>query len=222
MTAPARRPSTEVLIDGCTDCRAAIEADFDLLDRVEHGEEPSVRVWTCPRTVVVVGMGQDAAVEVDLDHCRRGGIGVIRRASGGGAVVLGPGTLQYAFALPYEMSPALHEIGASKALCNAMLIGALARCGIGAGLHADSGGDLRVGDRKAGGVALRRRRRAMLLHGTILACADIDTLARALRHPSREPDYRGGRAHSQFLVNLGAVDEAALHAALSASLQALA
>jgi len=217
------RPSVEVLVaSSVIGCRSALETDFALLDRVEEDGAPAaVRVWTCSAATVVIGVGQDPAREVDLEHCRCRGTGVLRRASGGGAVVIGPGTVQYAFALPYALSPSLSDIGASKLLCNSMLTNALARCGIGAGLHADHGGDLRIGDRKAGGLALRRRRRAMLLHGTILAQADIEELARTLRHPSREPGYRSGRAHEDFLVNLGAIDEAQLEAELAASLQRL-
>jgi len=170
---------------------------------------------------VVVGVGQNAALEVDLEHCHRNRIAVLRRASGGGCVVVGRGTLQYAFALPYTLSPALHEIGSSKTLCNEMLIGALAQAGVEAELHADQGGDLGIGDRKAGGLALKRRRRAMLLHGTILTEADIEALALALRHPSREPDYRAGRTHREFLLNLGAVDQALFAAALTEALATL-
>lgn len=211
--------SVESLSGNAAECRRALEEDFDLLDRVEDGNSPAVRVWTCAQAAVVIGVGQNAAVEVDMEHCRRSGVGVLRRASGGGAVVIGAGTLQYAFALPYTLSPALRDIAASKAFCNRMLMRALAEAGIGADLHADPGGDLKVGDRKAGGVALKRRRRAMLLHGTILTAADIGALSRALRQPSREPAYRAGRSHQQFLINLGTVEEDVLAAALEALLK---
>ncbi len=219
--AVSTRPPVEVLAGSAARCQDALEEDFALLDRVEEGAAPAVRVWSCTEPAAVVGVGQDAAVEVDLDHCRRAGVAVLRRASGGGAVVVGRGTLQYAFALPYTLSPALHDIGASKALCNELLIRALAEAGTGADMYADRSGDLMVGDRKAGGLALRRRRRAMLLHGTILVQADIQLLAGALRHPSREPDYRAGRAHQEFLINLGAVDEVVFAAALTAALRTL-
>ncbi|MBI5503806.1 MAG: hypothetical protein HY899_03335 [Deltaproteobacteria bacterium] len=215
------RPSVEVLAGNAAQCRVALEEDFALLDRVEEGAAPAVHVWSCTEPAAVIGVGQDATVEVDLDHCRRAGIAVLRRASGGGAVMVGRGTLQYAFALPYTLSPVLHDIGASKALCNQMLIRALAEAGAGADLLADRSGDLRVGDRKAAGLALRRRRRAMLLHGTILVEAEIQVLAPALRHPSREPDYRAGRTHEEFLINLGPVDETTFAAALTALLRTL-
>jgi len=78
-----------------------------------------------------------------------------------------------------------------------------------------------VGNRKAGGVALKRRRRALLLHGTILTEADIEVLARTLRHPSREPHYREGRTHEEFLINLGPVDEKLFAAKLTALLAKL-
>ena len=32
---------------------------------------------------------------------------------------------------------------------------------------------------------------------------DPDRIARYLKHPSREPEYRGGRSHRDFLIGLG-------------------
>lgn len=217
-----RSPSVHVLVGEAGRCGAALEEDFAALDAVEQGAPASVRVWSCAETAVVIGVGQNAAAEVDLEYCQRNGIAVLRRGSGGGSVVVGPGTLQYAFALPYSASPALADIAASKAFCNEILIGALVRAGVSASLRSDPGGDLKVGDRKAAGLALKRKRRAMLLHGTILLDATIDVVARALRHPSREPEYRGGRSHESFLINLGALDQALFAQVLTESAAAMA
>ena len=43
----------------------------------------------------------------------------------------------------------------------------------------------------------------MLYHGTLLDSFDLALAARLLKHPPREPDYRGKRPHEAFLVNLG-------------------
>jgi lipoate-protein ligase A len=62
-----------------------------------------------------------------------------------------------------------------------------------------AGGD----ERKVSGNALRVRRRACLYHGTMLDRFDLTLVERLLRHPPREPEYRGGRPHRAFLANLG-------------------
>ena len=56
---------------------------------------------------------------------------------------------------------------------------------------------------KVAGTALRVRRHGVLYHGTLLDAFDLDLIGRVLRHPPREPDYRGGRPHAAFLANLG-------------------
>ena len=58
-------------------------------------------------------------------------------------------------------------------------------------------------ERKVSGNALRVRRHGVLYHGTLLDSFDLGLVAKVLRHPPREPDYRSRRAHGDFLANLG-------------------
>jgi lipoate-protein ligase A len=62
--------------------------------------------------------------------------------------------------------------------------------------------DLAVEGRKVSGNAQRRRRHAILFHGTFLLKADFHLMAEVLPPPSREPDYRAGRGHEDFLTTL--------------------
>jgi lipoate-protein ligase A len=59
------------------------------------------------------------------------------------------------------------------------------------------------GERKVSGNALRVKRYGVLYHGTLLDSLDLDLVSGVLRHPPREPDYRGRRPHGAFLANLG-------------------
>lgn len=201
-----------------------LRRDVELLERVEAAGQPAFRTWTFHRPAVVMGRGSRIAAEVDTQACSRLGIPVLRRASGGGAVVVGPGTLQWAFALPHALSVELATIAGCKRLCNRILITALA-AQPGARtlgrLTADESGDLMLGDRKVGGIALKRRRRASLVHGTILTEADLDVIDLALPHPPREPAYRAGRCHRDFLASTGPIDRRLLEQAVAQSLQAL-
>jgi lipoate-protein ligase A len=67
--------------------------------------------------------------------------------------------------------------------------------------------DLAVGGMKFSGNAQRRRRNALLFHGTVLHDFDLEVIARWLRFPSARPAYRGGRGHLDFLRNLPASPE---------------
>ena len=42
----------------------------------------------------------------------------------------------------------------------------------------------------------------MLYHGTLLYDFDISLVERLLAHPPREPQYRAGRGHADFIANL--------------------
>jgi len=62
--------------------------------------------------------------------------------------------------------------------------------------------DLTVRNRKFGGCAQRRRRHTLLHHGTILYDFDIAAPMRFLAEPRRQPAYREGRTHEDFLTNV--------------------
>jgi lipoate-protein ligase A len=152
---------------------------------------------------------------VNLDYCRSEKIPILRRPSGGRSVLIGPGTLQYSFTLPYRLAEELASIAGSKRFCNRVLIAGL---GLPCKIDEDDSGDLTTGGRKFAGLALKRRKSAMLLHGTLLEDADLEKIAVALQHPSREPAYRGGRGHLEFLANIGAIDAATLESTVRALL----
>ncbi|MHB1455521.1 MAG: lipoate--protein ligase family protein, partial [Armatimonadota bacterium] len=51
--------------------------------------EPILRIYTMKSSNVLIGRFQNPEAEVDLDECRRLGIPVNRRMTGGGAVLMG-------------------------------------------------------------------------------------------------------------------------------------
>jgi lipoate-protein ligase A len=180
-------------------------------------DQGAVRVWTCDQAAVVLGVSRPLGGEVDEAECDRRAVAVLRRASGGGTVVIGPGTLQYAFALPHPAGAEAVSIDRIKRFCNRAVRDALASSGVGAEIGSDVSGDLHVDLRKVGGIALRRHRHATLLHGTLLVDADLDLIAAVLRHPEREPAWRQGRPHGAFLANLGYFDTDAFERELQLS-----
>lgn len=158
--------------------------------------------WESARPFVVVGYGQSVEREVDLGMAGRLGVPVLRRLSGGGAVVQGPGILSYGLALPIRFDPSLVGISSANAWILERQRRALALV---IGKHVALAGhtDLVVDGRKVSGNAQRRGRRAILFHGTFLLGADVGLMESILRQPSMEPAYRGGRSHGRFVENLG-------------------
>lgn len=211
---PRSRPAVEVLSGQAPEAVREIEGDFAML---ESGRA-AVRVWACDAPAVVLGASRDAAAEVHAGDCERLGVAVLRRASGGGTVMIGRGTVQYAFVLPSEEHGS-RSLESVKRFCNGLVREALEAAGAVATLESDAWGDLKCGDVKVGGVALARRRHATLLHGTLLIDADLELVASVLGHPAREPDYRRRRPHRDFLMNLGRIDAVAFEAALARAMR---
>ena len=181
--------------------------DLRGLEQAESSGVAAFRVWTTEVPVVVVGRSVTVREEVQVEFCQREGIEIVERPSGGRSVLIATGTVQYSFTLPYSLADELESISGSKTFCNRLLRASSPDL---SAVSEDGSGDLLLGSRKVGGLALKRGRNAMLLHGTILVAADLDLIARALRHPKREPAYREGRSHEDFLENIGQLDSAGL------------
>src|SRR5688572_23295776 len=62
----------------------------------------TLRFWESPVPFVVLGVSGRLREEVDREACARAGVPVLRRASGGGTVIQGPGCLNFSLALSLE------------------------------------------------------------------------------------------------------------------------
>jgi lipoate-protein ligase A len=181
---------------------ANLACDEALLDSCDDGAGAEVlRFWQPEQYFVVAGYSNEVAREANLAACRQAGWGVFRRCSGGGTVLQGPGCLNYALALRIDGHPALASItGANRHIMErqrAALAGLLRRA-----VEIKGCTDLAIGGMKFSGNAQRRKRHALIFHGTFLLKFDLGLMDRFLQVPSRQPEYREGRPHPQFLMNL--------------------
>ncbi|MBI4575264.1 MAG: hypothetical protein HY722_03270 [Planctomycetes bacterium] len=179
--------------------RGALAAELRT-DEVMHREANAAggvafRTWEPRDEGHVLGCSGRSAVEI-LDG---GGLPILRRFSGGGAVYMGPGVLAYALVLPEPYLRALPGVRASFALLGAFLCEALSGMGLKAAWA--GGTDLCLGQRKLGGNAQSRTGRALCQHGTLLVAPRLARLE-GLAHPPREPTYRRGRPHRAFVTTL--------------------
>jgi len=173
----------------------------------QDGAAEVLRFWTPPETSVVAGYANLAAREVDLAACAVRGIPVFRRVSGGGAVLQGPGCLNYALVLQVAQAVELQSVVPANAYVLERHRRAMESV-LGRPVRVQGQTDLAIDGRKFSGNAQRRRRRAALFHGTFLLGLDVELAEAVLRRPSREPAYRAGRLHRQFMVNLNCPAEA--------------
>ena len=192
--------------------------DLQLFQRVEDGAaDYGWRLWEADTPAVVLGRFGNAATEVFERQCQQDRVRVVRRCSGGGAVVVGPGCLNFAVVFALPVHPELVDVARSFGILLHRIAGVLTI----EGLSVAGGTDLVVDGRKVSGNAQRRGRRALLHHGTLLYDLDPSLAARYLREPRRQPAYREGRRHADFMGCLG-VPREVLAERLSEGLTALA
>jgi lipoate---protein ligase len=185
-----------------------------LEELIERGGDPVLRFWESDRLFVVLGRASRLTDEVDLAACERDGISVFRRASGGGTVLQGPGCLSYALVLPLNWHPALTDIRRTNRFILEQMAAALRRWEPTTSFQGIS--DMAIDGMKISGNAQRRTRNALLFHGTILHGMSGDLIARYLKHPSRQPDYRSNRPHQTFLRTINVPPQAIRQAIASA------
>jgi lipoate-protein ligase A len=175
--------------------------DEALLLVAEDGSGGEVlRLWEWPAPAVVLGSAGQLAADVDEEACRADGVPICRRSSGGGTVLLGPGCLLFSLVLAYDRAAALREIPSSYLYILGRVAAALAETRTGIELAGTS--DLALAGRKFSGNAQQRKRNHLLHHGTLLYAFPIEHVGRYLRTPSRQPEYRAGRGHAEFLCNV--------------------
>jgi len=178
-----------------------LACDEALLEDCAARGDAGLRFWESTVPCVVVGYANAVEREVNRAACDAAGVPVLRRCSGGGTVVLGPGCLNYSLVLPVEHAPELATVaGTNRFILQrlAAAVGALVEGEISS--HGDT--DLVWRGRKCSGNAQRRRRTHLLFHGTFLLGLDLALVTRCLPLPSRQPAYRAARSHAEFLVNL--------------------
>ena len=160
---------------------------------------PVVRVEEAREVAVVLSRSRDPEREVYLSRCREDGVPVVVRPSGGGAVVLGPGVVAASLVAPADPRVRFPE-PYFRRYCG-VVAEALALCGV-AALAIRGISDLALGDRKVAGSSLRLWQGWVLFQVSVLVDVDVSLIERYLRPPSREPAYRHGRPHRDFVVTL--------------------
>jgi lipoate-protein ligase A len=183
-----------------------LACDEALLDAAEAGESGEVlRFWESSEHFVVVGYANKVATEVNTANCKKRGVPILRRCSGGGTVVQGPGCLSYALILEIADDGPTRSISAANQFImerNRAAIASLNPQPSTLKVAVQGHTDLAVAGRKFSGNSQRRRKNHLLFHGAFLLDFNLALISKLLPLPSLQPDYRQARSHGDFLKNL--------------------
>src|SRR4030043_2216439 len=175
-----------------TNNRSAAEnmaLDEALLELKSKESTPNtLRFLQFSNPTVLVGHHQSVEEEVRLDYCRKKGIEINRRLTGGGALYWGRQELGWEI----YISKTDHRIPSRiedlyKRMGEAAAIG-LQRLGVRA--HFRPRNDIEIQGRKISGTGGTELSGGILFQGTVLVDFDVDEMLRALRIPTEKLQYK--------------------------------
>lgn len=162
---------------------------------------PPFRVWIPEKPVLVLGYSQEPEQELNLAAVEAAKIPVYKRKGGGGTVFLSPNTVCVALRMRRKTGFGLHEYFSEA---NGWIQSAL-KDSLNVDLTPRGISDLALDDRKILGSSLYLPRDCAVYLASILVNVPLSILDQYLSHPTREPDYRQGRSHSNFVRNLNEI-----------------
>ncbi|MSR77923.1 MAG: lipoate--protein ligase family protein [Candidatus Omnitrophica bacterium] len=185
-----------------------LACDEALLDFCEEGYPGEIlRFWQSSDYFVVLGYSNKIQDEVNINSCSSYNIPILRRPSGGGTVLQGPGCLNYSLILNIDKRPALKTITSATEFIMRTHQKAVIQLTALENIRIEGVSDLALEGLKFSGNAQRRKKDFMLFHGTFLLDMDISAIEKYLSIPAKQPAYRTGRTHEDFLTNLGVCSE---------------
>ena len=174
----------------------------DKLYEMVSDEKPLLyELWEPNDIAVVLGYSQKAIDEVNIVNCITDHIPILKRRGGGGAVVLMPGILCITISFksnahfsPYYFFKKIN-LFIIKLLEEQYLIPQLFFKGI---------SDITINNAKILGCSIFKSRNKFHYQGSLLVNPELTKIAKYLRHPTKEPDYRAGREHTDFVTSVHA------------------
>lgn len=159
-----------------------------------------LRVFSPTQTFVVAGSSNDIKKEVYINNCQKDSVNIFRRSGGGGAVVLDSNCVVVSLGLWMK-----DYFANKKYFCkiNQALISSMGQKWKNLLQLSQKGlSDICFLERKLVGTSLFRSRNYLLYQASIIYKKNIASINRYLPHPSKEPEYRDKKNHSDFLTSV--------------------
>ncbi len=174
---------------------------------------PLAYAWIPDREAVVIGLSQSAERELNLETIQDEKIPIVRRSSGGGAVVFIQGVLCFGVICPPEELNDSGIHGSFRELTSHVAdaclgwniwvqVAGISDLAAAPSKSVQQEGANRHALRKIAGCAQLRKKQAILVHGSLLVSADTTRFKNYLQFPSEVPDYRLSRDHDSFCTTL--------------------
>ena len=184
------------------DPKKNIDVDKFLLEEVNNGNYSNgiLRLWESSTYFVVLGLSKKIIDDVHEENCIKNKIPILKRCSGGGTVLQGPGCFNYSYILPIFLADELSSLSQTTSYVLNLVKDTLSSKIPNIELTGIS--DLAINNVKFSGNAQRRLKHAILFHGTILYNFNLTLINEYLKEPPIQPEYRKKRSHNKFVRNI--------------------
>jgi lipoate---protein ligase len=171
-----------VIEDGVT-ASYGLSADDVIAERVGTGESvPTLRLYTYRSYCALVGRFQNVKNELRVEFCRENNIPINRRATGGGAIIMGDDQLGIALTLPAHVEDTYSRAREMMGMFSEGLVRGLSHFGIEAHFHRKN--DIVVNGKKIVGLGIHRASSdGLLFHASVLVDLDVPFMLRVLNTP---------------------------------------
>lgn len=160
-------------------------------------------VWQPDKTYIVIGRANKIEDSVYSETARKNHIEILKRPSGGETVLLSPKTLVISVKIEIGNTVNAHQF---FKIINRQIIAALEELEI-LDLKMKGISDISIGNKKILGSSVYRKLNTVFYHAVLNVSESAEQMETYLKHPKREPDYRKGRSHAEFVTSLKNANE---------------
>lgn len=147
---------------------------------------------------IVIGRSNNIEDSVFIEKVKEERIEIFKRPSGGETVILSPKTAVISVKLNVKNELNVHHYFKE---INTIIISALSELGI-KNLNQKGISDISIGNKKILGSSIYRKPDKIFYHAVLNISEDVSLISKYLKHPKKEPDYRKGRSHDEFVTSI--------------------
>lgn len=177
-----------------------IEHKYSLPDSIilEPGFDANYYIWQPNNVYIVLGRANSIESSVIEENALLDNIKIFKRPSGGESVVLSPAMLVFSSKFKKERDKRPADYFAA---INSSLIKEFTLLGL-RDLYSKGISDISINNKKIMGSSMYLSGNTLFYHAVLNISEDVNLLSRYLKHPSREPSYRVGRSHTEFVTSI--------------------
>lgn len=165
---------------------------------LESLEEIDSLVWQPDQRYLVLGRSNEAIKSLKVETVDQDQVVVLKRPSGGEAVLLSQNMLVIALKIPLSTVPKAHDV---FVIANDIIKQTLTKMGV-QNITSRGISDICIGEQKILGSAIFKKPTVVFYHAVLNISEDVNLIDRYLKHPTKEPKYRLGRNHLAFVSSL--------------------